>query len=48
VPHGECAVVGTIQPEEKHPVSRFLIRMYDPVAMWALRRKWTVIAARLS
>ena len=28
-----AVVVGTIQPEEKHPVSRFLIRVYEPVAI---------------
>jgi len=38
-----AVLVGTIHPEEKHPVSRFLIRLYDPVARWALRRKWLVI-----
>jgi Cu(I)/Ag(I) efflux system membrane protein CusA/SilA len=36
-------VVGTIRPEEGHPVSRLLIRLYEPVATWALRRKWYVI-----
>ena len=40
-------LVGTIRSEEKHPVSRFLIRIYDPVATWSLRRKWLVIAASL-
>ena len=39
------ALVGTIHPEEKHPVSRALIRLYEPVAKWALRWKWAVIAA---
>jgi copper/silver efflux system protein len=37
-------LVGTIHSEEKHPVSRFLIRIYEPVALWALRWKWAVIA----
>ncbi|MGD0226612.1 MAG: CusA/CzcA family heavy metal efflux RND transporter [Terriglobia bacterium] len=37
--------VGTIHSEEKHPLSRFLIRVYEPVAIWALRRKWAVITA---
>ena len=36
--------VGTIHPEEKHPISRFLIRIYEPVASWALRWKCGVIA----
>jgi copper/silver efflux system protein len=37
--------VGTILPEEKHPVSRLLIRLYEPVASWALRWKWVVIGS---
>jgi len=39
--------VGTIHSEDKHPVSRFLIRLYQPAAEWALRRKWVVIAITL-
>lgn len=39
--------VGSILPEEKHPVSRFLIRLYEPIASWALRWKWVVIGAAL-
>jgi Cu(I)/Ag(I) efflux system membrane protein CusA/SilA len=35
---------GTIQPEEKHPVSRFLIRIYEPALSWALRWKWRLLA----
>jgi Cu(I)/Ag(I) efflux system membrane protein CusA/SilA len=38
-------LVGTIHPEEKHPVSRILIRLYEPIASWALKRKWVVIGA---
>ena len=37
--------VGTIYPEQRHPVSRFLIRWYEPVVTWALRRRWTVLLA---
>jgi Cu(I)/Ag(I) efflux system membrane protein CusA/SilA len=40
--------VGTIQAEERHPVSRFLIRLYEPVARWALRRPWAVIAGAVA
>ena len=43
-----AVVVGTIHPEEKHPISRVLIALYRPVAEWALRRKWIVIAATLA
>ena len=39
--------VGTIYPEQRHPVSRFLIRWYEPVVTWALRRRWTVIGVAL-
>ena len=35
--------VGTIHPEERHPLSGRLMRAYEPVASWALRRKWLVI-----
>jgi Cu(I)/Ag(I) efflux system membrane protein CusA/SilA len=36
-------LVGHIHPEETHPVSRVLIRLYEPVVRWSLRWKWTVI-----
>jgi len=36
--------VGSIHAEEKHPISRLLIRWYQPVAAWALRWNWAVIA----
>lgn len=39
--------VGTIHAEERHPVSRFLINIYNPVAAWSLRWKWVVIAISL-
>jgi Cu(I)/Ag(I) efflux system membrane protein CusA/SilA len=39
--------VGSIHSEEKHPVSRFLMRIYDPVLTWSLRWKWAVIAGAL-
>ncbi len=41
-------LVGTIHPEEKHPVSRFLIGLYEPVARWALKWKWAVIGAAVA
>ncbi|MFA5059409.1 MAG: CusA/CzcA family heavy metal efflux RND transporter [Candidatus Omnitrophota bacterium] len=38
--------VGNYYPEEKHPVSRFLFKCYDPVCRFVLRkRKLTLIAA---
>jgi Cu(I)/Ag(I) efflux system membrane protein CusA/SilA len=42
-----AVLVGTIHTENKHPVSRFLMALYRPVAEWALRWKWLVIAAAL-
>jgi Cu(I)/Ag(I) efflux system membrane protein CusA/SilA len=40
-----AVVVGTIHSEEKYPISRVLIRLYEPVAVWTLRWKWAVIGA---
>lgn len=37
-------LVGKIHSEEKHPISRVLIRMYEPVCAWALRFRYAVIA----
>ena len=41
-------LVGTIHSEETHPISRILIRLYEPVCAWALRWKWLVIAGALA
>ena len=41
------ALVGTIHREDRHPVSRFLTRIYEPALAWSLRRKGLVIAAAL-
>jgi Cu(I)/Ag(I) efflux system membrane protein CusA/SilA len=35
---------GRVQPEHKHPISRFLIRTYEPIVRWALRSQALVIA----
>jgi Cu(I)/Ag(I) efflux system membrane protein CusA/SilA len=41
-------LVGKIHSEEKHPISRPLMRIYQPVCEFVLRHKWkTVIAAVL-
>jgi Cu(I)/Ag(I) efflux system membrane protein CusA/SilA len=40
-----AVLVGRIYPEERHPVSRVLVRLYEPVVRWSLRWKWTVISA---
>ena len=39
--------VGTIRQEERHPVSRVLMRVYAPVAAWTLRHKLVVIGTAL-
>jgi copper/silver efflux system protein len=39
-----AVLVGKIHSEEKHPISRVLIRLYHPVCAWALRWKWSVLA----
>jgi len=36
---------GRIRSEEHHPISRVLMRLYAPVATWALRRTGLVLAA---
>jgi len=40
-------LVGRIHSEEKHPISRVLMRLYEPVVSWTLRWKWLVIAGAL-
>jgi copper/silver efflux system protein len=44
----DAALVGKIHPEEKHPVSRALMRAYEPVVRWALRWRWAVIAGAIA
>ena len=44
---GESLLASRIHPEEKHPVSRLLIRCYQPAALWALHHKLAVIGAAL-
>ncbi|HKD72620.1 MAG TPA: CusA/CzcA family heavy metal efflux RND transporter [Candidatus Acidoferrum sp.] len=41
-------LIGEIRPEEQHPVSRRLMRAYEPVVRWTLRWKWLVISAALA
>lgn len=36
--------VGRIHSEDHHPVSKVLIRFYEPACRWSLRHKWLVIA----
>ena len=41
-------LIGEVRSEERHPVSRRLIRVYEPVVRWTLHRKWLVIGAALA
>lgn len=43
-----AVLVGKIHAEERHPISRILIRVYEPVCAWSLRWKWSVIAGALA
>jgi Cu(I)/Ag(I) efflux system membrane protein CusA/SilA len=43
-----AVAVETIHSEEKHPISRRLIRLYEPVVHWSLRHKWAVIGGPLA
>ncbi len=40
--------VGTYHPEERHPISRAVARVYEPACRFVLRRPWTVILAALA
>jgi Cu(I)/Ag(I) efflux system membrane protein CusA/SilA len=37
------ALAGRVHSEESHPVSRALVRLYEPACRWSLRHKWLVI-----
>ena len=43
-----AVLVGTIHSEDTHPISKLLIRLYEPVCAWSLRWKWLVIAGALA
>ncbi|MCC6590227.1 MAG: efflux RND transporter permease subunit [Bryobacterales bacterium] len=40
-------LVGKIHSEEHHPISRILIRIYDPICRWTLRWKYLVIVTAI-
>ncbi|MBV8572776.1 MAG: efflux RND transporter permease subunit, partial [Acidobacteriaceae bacterium] len=40
-------LAGRIRSEDEHPISRRLIRAYEPVVRWTLRSKWVVIGTAL-
>jgi Cu(I)/Ag(I) efflux system membrane protein CusA/SilA len=41
-------MIGQVKSEDRHPVSRQLIRVYEPVVRWTLRWKWAVIGTALA
>ncbi|HYX91698.1 MAG TPA: CusA/CzcA family heavy metal efflux RND transporter, partial [Myxococcaceae bacterium] len=43
-----AVLVGRIRLEDRHPISRALIHVYQPAAAWALRRKGWVVAGALA
>jgi len=43
-----AVLVGKIHSEENHPISRVLIRLYEPVCAWALRWRWLVIGGAVA
>jgi Cu(I)/Ag(I) efflux system membrane protein CusA/SilA len=43
-----AVLVGKIHSEETHPLSRILIRLYEPVCAWSLRWKWLVLAGAVA
>jgi Cu(I)/Ag(I) efflux system membrane protein CusA/SilA len=43
-----AVLVGKIHPEETHPISRLLIRVYRPVVDLAVRLRWVVIAGAVA
>ena len=40
-----AVLAGRVRSEDKHPISRGLIRVYEPACRWALRNKWGVIGS---
>ncbi|MBI5083325.1 MAG: efflux RND transporter permease subunit [Acidobacteria bacterium] len=43
-----AVLVGKIHSEETHPISRVLMRLYDPICRWSLRWKYVVIAGAIA
>ena len=40
-----AVLIGRARSEERHPISKKLIAVYEPVVRWTLRWKWLVIGA---
>ena len=43
-----AVLIGKIRSEDRHPLSRVLMRIYEPVVRWTLRWKWVVVAAAVA
>jgi copper/silver efflux system protein len=41
-------LLGKVTQEEDHPISRPMIKLYEPVVRWTLRWKWHVLAGALA
>ena len=41
---GDWLVGGALRRDDQHPIMGPLMRLYDPVLRWTLRRKWLVIS----
>jgi copper/silver efflux system protein len=41
-------LLGTVTQEEDHPISRPMIKLYEPVVRWTLEWKWHVLAGALA
>jgi Cu(I)/Ag(I) efflux system membrane protein CusA/SilA len=43
-----AVLIGKVRSEEEHPISRRLIKIYEPVVRWSLRWKWLVIGSAVA
>jgi Cu(I)/Ag(I) efflux system membrane protein CusA/SilA len=43
-----AVLIGEVRSEDRHPISRGLIRVYEPVVRWTLRWRFLVIGAALA
>jgi Cu(I)/Ag(I) efflux system membrane protein CusA/SilA len=43
-----AVIIGRIRSEESHFLSRFLMRLYEPVVRWSLQWKWWVIGGAVA
>ena len=41
-------LIGKVRSEEEHPLSRRLVRVYEPVVRWTLRFRWLVIGSAVA